>query len=233
MSEDLVRFLEAQGADIIGTSNIKGLMPHRFSTLPFGITIGIRLSDAVMSELSAGPTKLYFAHYRAVNALLDATATKCVGWLQRKGYNALAIPASQTTSEAGIAGDFPHKTAANLAGLGFIGKNALFISREFGPRIRLATVLTDMPLPAGKMQPVLCGSCRVCVDACPCGALTGRMWSANAAREDIVDAALCSRHMKKAYQLIGRGAVCGICIAVCPMGRCGNNSVAPPERRSE
>jgi epoxyqueuosine reductase len=233
MTEELVRFLETQGADLIGTSNIKELLPRRFSALPFAVTIGIRLSDAVTDEVSGGPTKLYFAHYRAVNALLDMIAAKSVGWLQRRGYNALAIPASQTTSGIGIAGDFPHKTAANLAGLGFIGKNALFISREFGPRVRLATVLTDMPLPAGAMQPVLCGNCRACVDACPCGALTGRMWTLGAAREDIVDAALCSQHMKKAYQHIGRGAVCGICIAVCPMGKRGGSTAAPPETRTE
>ena len=230
MTEELVRFLEAQGADIVGTSDVRGVLPGRFAALPFAVTIGIRLSDAIISEISGGPTKLYFAHYRAVNALLDMIATKCVGWLQRKGYNALAIPASQTTNEAGIAGDFPHKTAANLAGLGFIGKNALLISREFGPRVRLATVLTDMPLPAGTMQPVLCGSCRACADACPCGAITGRMWSADTAREDIVDAALCSQYMKKAYQHIGRGAVCGVCIAVCPWGKRGGNSAAPSEK---
>ena len=229
MTDELLRFLEAQGADLFGTSNIKGLQPARFSALPFAITIGIRLSDAVVDEVAGKPTKLYFAHYRAVNALLDMTATKCVGWLQRRGYNALAIPASQTTSEAGIAADFPHKTAANLAGLGFVGKSAMFVSTAYGPRVRLATVLTDMPLPTGEMQPVRCGDCRACVDACPCGALTGRMWSFGAAREDIVDAALCSRHMKKAYQHIGRGAVCGICMAVCPFGKRGKSNIMPLE----
>jgi epoxyqueuosine reductase QueG len=225
MTDELMRFLEMQGADLCGTSNIKGLQPAQFSALPFAITIGIRLSDAVVDAVTQGPTKLYFAHYRAVNALLDMTATKCVGWLQRRGFNALAIPASQTTSESGISADFPHKTAANMAGLGFVGKSALFISSAFGPRVRLATVLTDMPLPAGEMQPAQCGDCRVCVDACPCGALTGRAWSVSAAREDIVDAQLCSRHMKKVYQHIGRGAVCGICMAVCPFGKRGKSSL--------
>ena len=61
----MVRFLEAQGADIVGTSDVREVLPSRFAALPFAVTIGIRLSDAVLCEISGGPTKLYFAHYRA------------------------------------------------------------------------------------------------------------------------------------------------------------------------
>ena len=62
------------------------------------------------------------------------------------------------TSEFGMPADFPHKTAANMAGLGFIGKSVLFISNEFGPRVRLATVLTDAPLNVGTMKPCCAGN---------------------------------------------------------------------------
>ncbi len=145
-------------------------------------------------------------------------ALKCVILLQREGYAACAIPASQSTSGSGLAGDFPHKTAANMAGLGFIGKSALFVSNDFGPRVRLATVLTDMPLESGEMQPPRCGDCTKCVIACPCGAISGEMWDAAKPRIALIDAALCSRWMKDQYQHIGRGAVCGVCAAVCPIG---------------
>lgn len=218
IKDELERLLRQEDADIFGTSNVSGYIAERFANLPYAVTLGVRLLDAVMKEVKFGPTKLYFHHYRTVNALLDMCALKCALYLQRNGYSAVAIPASQTTSTAGIAADFPHKTAANLAGLGFMGKSGLFISTDYGPRVRLATVLTNCPLPEGQMMQPQCGSCRACVKACPSGAIVGNEWRLGCSRDDIVDAALCSRFMKDKFGMIGRGSVCGICAAVCPVG---------------
>jgi epoxyqueuosine reductase len=219
MTGNLETLMRSSGIDIFGTSDVSEEVPEKFKRTPYAITLGLRLSDAVMDGVADGPTKNYFHHYRTANAFLDMCAMRCVIELQRERYLAVAIPASQTTNEAGIAGDFQHKTAANLAGLGFIGKNALFISNEFGPRVRLATVLTDMKLGGGAIRQPECGSCSACVKACPCGAITGKVWSMGIRREDLVDAELCLRHMKEKYGMTGRGAVCGICVAVCPFGK--------------
>ncbi len=219
MINDIKKAMEREGIDVFGTSDCSTVLPEKFSSVPYAVTLGIRLSDAVVDEVSSsGPTKMYFAHYRSVNALLDSCALKCVIMLQRSGYRALAIPASQTVNSAAIAGDFQHKTAANLAGLGFIGKSGLFVTLKYGPRVRFVTVLTDMPLKSTDMVEPQCGHCSLCVTACPCGALTGREWTTGTKREDIVDADLCSYHMKDKFQRIGRGSVCGICMAVCPFG---------------
>jgi epoxyqueuosine reductase QueG len=219
MINDLEALMRSSGIDIFGTSDVSQAVPEKFKNMPYAITLGIRLSDTVMDDVNDGPTKNYFHHYRTVNAFLDMCALRCVIELQRGGYIAVAIPASQTTNEQGIAGDFQHKTAANLAGLGFIGKSALFISNEYGPRVRFATVLTDMKLECAEVQKPKCGSCNACVNACPCGAITGRAWAKDMPREELVDASLCSRHMKDKYEMIGRGSVCGICVAVCPFGK--------------
>lgn len=218
IKDELERLIRQEGADIFGTSNVSRCIQERFANLPYAVTMGVRLLDTVMKEVKVGPTKLYFHHYRTVNALLDMCALKCALHLQRNGYSAVAIPASQTTSTAGIAADFPHKTAANLAGLGFMGKSGLFISTDYGPCVRLATVLTNCPLPEGQMLQPQCGSCRACVEACPSGAIVGNAWRLGCSRDDIVDAALCSRFMKDKFGMIGRGSVCGICAAVCPVG---------------
>ena len=105
-----------------------------------------------------------------------------------------------------------------LSGLGFVGKNGLLIT-EFGSAVRFATVLTDMPLvPQRDIRPCLCGDCTICRDACPAGAITGEIYVPGADRSTIFDAKKCSEHMKT-YKNIGRGAVCGICISVCPFNK--------------
>ena len=49
------------------------------------------------------------------------------------------------------------------------------------------------------------------------GYLSGKTFEE--AGNSILDRAACSNHMKQAYQKIGRGVVCGICVSVCPAGR--------------
>jgi epoxyqueuosine reductase QueG len=75
-----------------------------------------------------------------------------------------------------------------------------------------------MKLNSGDILKPECGSCSECVKKCPCGAITGKTWTKGMQREELVDAALCSRYMKEKYEMIGRGSVCGICVAVCPHG---------------
>ncbi|MCD1655058.1 4Fe-4S dicluster domain-containing protein [Treponema zuelzerae] len=66
---------------------------------------------------------------------------------------------------------------------------------------------------AGGILAETCTHCRLCVDACPADAIGFESDRA------VFHPQKCSSWMKKAYQHIGRGAVCGICMKVCPAGR--------------
>jgi len=61
-----------------------------------------------------------------------------------------------------------------------------------------------------------CVSCGSCADACPAGAIKGVNWVDADSRLDMFDPQKCSDYMKSAFKMIGRGAVCGICMAKCP-----------------
>jgi len=219
--KDLTAFIRGLGASFVGYSNVSDLLPEPLKKYPYAITFGIRLSDAIIDEIGDKPTFNYFNHYRSVNTLIDQIGLRTMLLIQDNGYRAYTIAASQTIPDAPVpySGIFPHKTGAVVSGMGWIGKNGLFIHKDFGPRVRLGTVLTNMELPCGSISAESrCASCSRCVDACPAKALTGNEWHVGAKREEIVDAKACSEFMNKNYKHIGRGSVCGICIRVCPKG---------------
>lgn len=222
---DILRRLEDRlrewGASFAGHSAAGDLLQEKFAGLKSVITVGVRLSDYIIDQIEDKPTYTYFHHYRAVNTLIDQITLRGMLYLQDNGYKAVAVPASQTVNDAPqpYSGIFPHKTGAVLAGLGWIGRNALFISSDYGPRVRLGTILTNMEMPgkADILKPG-CGNCTLCVDSCPAKALTGNLWEPGCEREHLVSAKACSEFMNSHFKHIGRGSVCGICVRVCPYG---------------
>lgn len=218
MYEEIKKALLTGGAAIVGTSYQE---ETPFDGLHYAISFGIKLSDAVIDTIGEdGPSKTYFHHYRTVNSLLDQLALKAVIDIEKAGFSAANVPASQSVE--GYRGLFSHKKAAVAANLGWIGKNALFISGEIGPRVRLATVFTDMVLPvAPTVYKDGCGDCTICRDMCPSGAISGKTWTKEDASTDFFDPALCSAYMKDHFGMIGRGSVCGICMRFCPYGKNG------------
>lgn len=188
-----------------------------FEGLHYAISLVVQLSDSVVDEIDDAPTKTYFHHYRTVNAYIDRVEEKILLCLTQNGFRAAAVPASQSVE--GYAGRFSHKRCAVSAGLGSIGKSALFLSNKFGPRVRLGTVFTNAPLPVEEHEyKDICGNCQICQNACGALAIRGVNYVPGMERSEIFDAHACSEYMKKQFQNIGRGAVCGVCMRVCPKG---------------
>ncbi len=68
-------------------------------------------------------------------------------------------------------GELSDKAVAERAGVGFVGKNTLLITEEYGSWVYLGEMITNIPfLPDGQVEDG-CGDCRICLDACPTGAL--------------------------------------------------------------
>jgi epoxyqueuosine reductase QueG len=141
-----------------------------------------------------------------------------------QGYKAVALkPTIEKIDLTSLDAPLPHKTIATKAALGWIGKSALLITKRYGAAIRLATVLTDAGLDvAAPIEQSMCGNCHDCVDHCPAKAIKGNNWQLRCSRDSIYDAfACCETAIKLSKKVgiqstIGRVAICGICINVCP-----------------
>lgn len=164
--------------DLMGVANVceqievlAVLPPNVRDSLTLAVVIALRVSRAVLSTLEDGPNLLYFHHYRQINAQLDRAATSISAEIEKQGYSALPIPASQIVDWDKMAGQVSHKAIARLAGLGWHGRNNLLVTPQLGAQVRLATILTDFPLIPDHPLEADCGTCRRCIAVCPAKAI--------------------------------------------------------------
>ena len=218
MQTELEEFALSLGATLCGGCALENPPVVGQNDLKYAFSIAVKLSDSVLETIENAPSYAYFQHYRTANALLDSIAFRLANEIEKKGYRAFPIAASQSQGkENPYVGVASHKMVATRAGLGFVGKSGLFLSEKYGSKIRLATVLTNMPLTSKK--PMIengCGDCEICKKACPAGAIFGEKPNF---KERNIDPEKCSKYMKEHFQDIGRGSVCGICIKVCPKNK--------------
>ena len=192
-----------------------------------GISVGIKLPNAVVDQLPdrltvPGVVENYGHHaYDVINNRLDLVTSQLASLLQREGYNTLPLPAAMRINADALRGHLSNKMLAHLAGLGWIGKSCLLVTPDAGPRVRWASILTMAPLEPGQPMEQRCGDCRVCVDACPVGAFTGRNYVDGEPRERRYNAHKCSAYLDDMAEQLARG-VCGMCLYSCPVGRQAN-----------
>lgn len=188
---------------------------------PRAVSIAVRLSDCVMDTIDKQPTPLYSSHYSRVNSLLDELAIRATNLLQRNGARALPLPASQILDAEKWTSYISHKAVAIAAGIGWQGKSLLVVNPDFGPRIRLTTVLTNADLEPDAPIKNRCGKCSQCQDHCPAGAIIGAPTDSHyATRSEAIELEKCVYQVRDVFGELPHitPLICGVCIKVCPWG---------------
>ena len=191
------------------------------SQFPRAVSHGFVLTDGIVNTLvhHKEPAALHtYWHYvyQIVNPRIDSISMMLAQSLDKAGFQAFVVPSSQTVDRTRLTGVFSHKLAAHLAGLGWIGKSALLVTPEDGPRVRWGTVLTDAPLEAGIPMDEMCHDCSACVKGCPAQAFTGQAFDKPRPRSEIFAAEACNHYLRERTTL---HSACGICVYICPFGK--------------
>ncbi|MCD7931921.1 MAG: hypothetical protein LUH15_11525 [Tannerellaceae bacterium] len=216
LTRELKNLLYASGAALVGVADMRNIPS---SPLPYGVCVALPIPVHIIREIQEGPTLSYWNTYNSLNTRLNEIVTQGANFLTANNYQAIPITTGYAQMNEQRCTPLPYKTVATQAGMGWIGKNCLLVTPQYGSAVRISTLLTNAPLAYD--TPILesrCGTCEQCKTHCPAQALTGTLWKAGMKREELFDTETCVDVIKKRMkERTGiEGTLCGKCFVVCP-----------------
>jgi len=201
--------------------DIRAWLPSARSVLMCGFSYG-----GADERGAAAPGEGVLARYAAredYHPLLKAKMASLLDWVRTVVPQTDGLPFCDTSP-------LLERSYALSAGLGWQGKSAMLIAPRLGTYFLIAGLALDRELPADSSAPDHCGSCRLCLDACPTDAF---------ARERVLDASKCIAYLT----IENRGPVpealrpgvgnrifgCDVCQEVCPWNRFEKRGRCLPE----
>jgi epoxyqueuosine reductase QueG len=211
---------EKLGVDLMGVVSVekstsRELRERSVSLLPGAasvLVLGKEIYKEVVSLLrpskevgEADPGELFGAHTDYLNGRLNRAVHELAGFFKQEGFRSLPLTTVSPVDGRFLTSLFSFKHAAELAGLGTMGRHSLLITPAYGPRVRLACVLTEAHLePSERTNKESCANCNACIRKCPARAIQppkdGEVYSIN-------------RFACRAYRQAG--LICGVCIKAC------------------
>ncbi len=226
-SEDVKHVAKTVGADLVGIApyDERWVYTERLSVrtgggkpndLPDGMSHVIVIGQSMDHDLTRTAPSALAGTATGLGYSLDSVVLLTIAqYIRNLGYR--AIPSMNDTALA-----IPY---ALEAGLGEYGRHGLLITPEFGPRLRLGKIFTDMPLARDRPMSFgverFCDECRRCTDACPAKAISGGKPSTErynrsnitGVKKWSVDGVKCFGYWSKV------NTDCSVCIRVCPYNR--------------
>lgn len=199
---------------------------------PYAIALGHKMREDIIEKIPLTYSddvlaQEYLDEYYNSHKRVSVIAEKITKYIEDNDYHAIILDVSGDTDKINLKHPFSNKASAHIAGVGWLGKNNLLTTREFGPRLTWATILTDAPLKeyAGTQMDSLCGDCTMCVRACPGNAIV-----------DLPDPGKSYSAEKCGAYIFGRKdeghpVACGMCLYICPYGNKKSRKILENKKR--
>jgi len=174
----------------------------------YAVVFGVEMDWRMISAAPRAPVIVETGNKYVEAARISIMAAS---FIRRLGY----------TARAHIAGSNYQAVLPPLgwkAGLGEIGRMGILMTWNFGPRVRLGLITTDLPLvpdrPRSQGMQYFCEKCRKCASNCPSRAIPqGDRTEDNGILRWVLNREDCYRYWRKA------GTDCAVCVFVCPFSK--------------
>lgn len=194
---------------LIGFAKLDHLYIFKDKSISFDNSIVLAM-EMEADAIATAPS--YAANYEVqrIYKELGEAGNKIADWLRRRGFACHAVPPRN--------GLTLHPPMAVKAGLGYFGLHGLCISEEFGPRIRVSAVhtnITNLPFYEGHDHDWIadyCEKCRLCIEACP-----GDAFYAPPIPRD--NGIVTHVDQEKCFPFFAENHGCAVCISICPFSK--------------
>jgi epoxyqueuosine reductase QueG len=221
-AEKIKQMADVDACGIVAVAETKGtplydsvcaLLPEAKSIVVLGMEIFSEVLDLVTPEKRFGEAAagdLFGPHLDYLSGRLNRGIYILANQYRGSGFRSTPLPSQGTPTDTRFQrGLISFKHAAEFAGLGKIGYNSLVVSPQFGPRMRLACLLTAAVLPpTSRLEQNPCDGCGKCVEHCPAGALS----TPDADQPYAINKFACASFRQGA-------TACATCMSICPVAR--------------
>jgi epoxyqueuosine reductase len=204
-------------------ADVRHVLPSARSVVVLGTVYN---TDRPYSTESADPSRAAIARYAwgdDYHAVIDARLERLLAAMRERTDDTFEARAYVDT------GPVQERVYAQHAGLGWIGKNTCVINPGLGSWIFLSVIICNLPLEPDAPALDRCGTCTLCLDACPTGAIVEPF---------VLDATRCLSYLtietKGSIPLAHRDSIgghaygCDICQEVCPWNQAPATSADAP-----
>jgi reductive dehalogenase len=213
LTEDIKDHALSFGADMVGVSEVNPAYVFEGSEVPHKYAISL-LMEMEYDKIKTAPSLESRIETLRVYYVLGEVTMRLAAYIRSLGYPAIAhLPRSYPFNPALL-----HVPFAVAAGLGEFGRIGLLVTERFGPRLRLGTVTTDMPIevdkPVTRGIPDFCETCGICAYTCPGKAISSEKHVVRGVNKYVIDTKKCHSEMERI-----KPKTCLICVRVCPYSR--------------